>query len=241
MEWSDTAIVLSARRHGESSAIMSVLSAAHGRHSGLVRGGAGRRAQGVLQPGNRVSLVWRARLAEHLGTFTWEPLEPLGTRWLDDAARLAAIASACALTEMLLPEREPHGGVHDALAAWLTAIGGPDWQSLYVRWELGLLADLGFGLDLSRCAVTGRNDQLIYVSPKSGAAVSASAGEPYRDRLLPLPPFLLSGDDGTPAEIADGLRLTGYFLERHLLGPQGKRPPPARMRFIARIAARSAL
>lgn len=238
MEWSDDGIVLSARKHGESSAIVSVLTAEHGRHAGLVRGGSGSRMRGVLEPGNRVRMTWRARLEEHLGSFTQcDMVANLSAGLLDDPLRLAALQAICAVAEAALPERERHRAVYDGMIGLLGALGGESWPGLYVRWELALLSDLGFGLDLSTCAATGSNDDLAFVSPKSGRAVSASAGEPYRDRLLALPDFLLKAPyEPGAGEIAAGLALTGYFLDRHVLAPHGKALPPARGRLMDRLA-----
>ena len=198
MDWSDRAIVLSARKHGESSAIVSVLTRAHGRHAGLVRGGAGRRARGTFEPGNEVTARWRARLDEHLGTFACELLVSHAARLLDAPLPLAALAAACAVADAALPEREPHGVVHDGLAALLAALHEPGFAESYVRWELALLAELGFGLDLSACAATGATGGLVFVSPRTGRAVSGQAGAPYRDRLLALPAFLLNVPGAPP-------------------------------------------
>ncbi len=239
MEWTDDAIVLSARPHGETSAIATLLTRHHGRHTGLVRGG-GKRGRGVLQPGNRVEARWRARLAEHLGTLTCELTRAFAADLLDHPPRLAALSAACAVTEATLPEREPQPSVFEALAALLAALGGEQWPSVYVKWELGLLADLGYGLDLSRCAATGVNDQLAYVSPKSGRAVSLSAAAPYKNMLLPLPPFLLvEGGQGDAGEVLDGLRLVGYFLQRHVFAEHGAQMPAARRRFTERLSGKS--
>jgi DNA repair protein RecO (recombination protein O) len=235
MQWSDEGVVLSARRHGESAVILSLLTREHGRHAGLVRGGAGRRQRGVLQPGNMVSVTWRARLEDHLGAFTVEPLASASAQWLDDPGRLAALSAACAVVDMTLPEREPCPHIVNHLCAFLEALPEAEWAAAYVRWELALLGDLGFGLDLSVCAATGRNDDLAYVSPKSGRAVSLAAGEPYRDRLLPLPGFLTGAAPPTPAAVWAGMRLTGFFLDRHLFQPQGRSLPDARDRLAGRI------
>ena len=235
MEWSDDGIVLAARKHGETSAIVSLLTRGHGRHAGLVRGGAGRRARGVYQPGNLVSAAWRARLAEHLGTYTCELVRAHAADHLQDKLPLAALSAATAMVEATLPEREPHAAVYDETIALLDALGSPGWQAVYVRWELALLAELGFGLDLTECAATGTNDNLIYVSPTSGRAVSAAAGEPYRDRMLTLPAFLLPGGDreGAGAEdVATGLRLTGYFLTHHVFIAGHGNLPAARERLV---------
>jgi DNA repair protein RecO (recombination protein O) len=231
MEWSDEAIVLSARRHGESSAIVTLMTREHGRHAGLVRGG----KRAIVQPGNRVHAHWRARLAEHLGTFRCELTHAFAATLMDDPARLSGLSAACAMVEATMPERQQNEAVFDGLGAFLVALEGEAWPRAYVEWELGLLAEIGFGLDLSQCAATGGNDRLVYVSPKSGRAVSASAGEPYKDKLLALPAFLLpGGGPPSPAEVADGFRLTGYFLGRHVLDGG---LPAARRRLEARLFA----
>ncbi len=236
MEWRDTAIVLGVRRHGESSVVATLLTHRHGRHAGLVRGGASRRYRGVLQPGNELAVRWRARLEEHLGTFAVELVEGHAARVMHDPGRLAALASACTLVEAGLAEREPHADVFEGMRGLLAALSDTDWARAYVDWEVQLLGQLGFGLDLSVCAATGRNDALAYVSPKSGRAVSLSAGAPYRDRLLPLPPFLVAEASPSPQDLVDGLRLTGYFLERYILRPHGRTLPDARARLAARLA-----
>src|SRR5258707_4977390 len=179
MEWEDHGIVLSERRHGESGAIVSLLTAEHGRHAGRVRSTRGPRTRGIFVPGNLVLVNWRARLDEHLGNFTGELVTPFAARALDDPGRLACLAGACALTDIALPEREPHPRAFAALQALLEAVA---WQAAYARWELGLLAELGFGLDLTACAVTGVTDDLRYVSPRTGRAVSEAAAEPWRSR-----------------------------------------------------------
>ncbi len=249
MDWRDEGIVLAARKHGEGSAIVTLLTREHGRHAGLVRGGAGRRQRGVFEAGNRVTAAWRARLAEHLGTYSCELIESVAASFLDDKWRLAALSAACAMTDVVLPEREPHVRVFEGSLELLAALKGWDgadvrgsggqgrsWPALYVRWELMLLGELGFGLDLGSCAATGENDGLTFVSPKSGRAVSSSAGVPYRDRLLALPRFL-TGDGGAAAdvgagEIRQGLELTGYFFERHVFAPESRPMPPSRTRFV---------
>lgn len=236
MDWTDEGIVLAVRRHGETAAIASLLTAEHGRHPGLVRGGAGRRQRGTLQAGNRVQAHWRARLSEHLGTYTLELCNAGAAQVIDDPLRLAALSAACSLAEAALPEREPHAKAFAGLTALVDELGrNGAWRAQYVAWELALLTDLGFGLDLGSCAATGQNDQLAYVSPKSGRAVSLAAGEPYRDRLLPLPAFLLDGGASDAADILGGLALTGHFLEHHVLEPMGRGLPPARTRFVERL------
>jgi DNA repair protein RecO (recombination protein O) len=234
MDWTDEGIVLSARRHGEAAAIASLLTRAHGHHAGLVRGGWGKRGRALLQPGNAVHVRWRARLSEHLGTFALEPARASAARLFNDPLRLAALASACALADAALPEREPHPAVHDALADLLTALeqDASGWPESYVHWEVRLLADLGFGLDLKRCAATGTEANLAFVSPKTGRAVSAEAAGPWRDKLLPLPGFLANMDSrgGAIESIAQGLALTAHFLERHVFAPHGRTLPAARRR-----------
>lgn len=235
MEWADEGIVLAVRRHGEHGVVTSVLTREHGRHPGLVHGGAGKAQRGVLQPGNQVRAWWRARLSEQLGSFRVELSNAHAARLLDDPDRLAALASACALSEAALPERQSHPAAYESLVALLDALRSEAWPSVYVHWELALLRDLGYGLDLSQCAATGANDGLAYVSPKSGRAVSLSAGESYRDKLLALPPFLLQGGEGTRRDIFDGLKLSGYFLDRHVFAPQRTALPAARSRLVDRF------
>ncbi len=238
MEWTDDGIVLSARKHGETSAIVTLLTQNHGVHAGLVRGGAGKRKRGDLQPGNAVSAQWRARLAEHLGSYTCELHQAHAALVLDAPDALAALSAALAVVETSLPEREPHAQIFDGLTVLLHAIGGDgDWRSAYVKFEMGLLGELGFGLDFSCCAATGDVENLIYVSPKSGRAVSAAAGQPYLKSMLALPPFLLStGSGGSIADVSAGLSLTGYFLKRHVYGhlSDGKMPA-SRQRFADRV------
>lgn len=239
MNWSDEGYVLSVRRHGEAAAIVNLLTRAHGRHAGLVRGGMGRRLRGVLQPGNRVAAEWRGRLAEHLGTYTVEALRDHAAGLLSDGDRLAGLTAAAAVTEAALPEREPHETIHDGFAVLLEALAGTRaWPAVYVRFELGLLAELGFGLDLSHCAATGNTEDLTYVSPRSARAVSSEAAAPYKDKLLPLPPFLLNGsvDEPSRQDVLDGLRLTGHFLETAVFAPHNRPLPGARERLLERIA-----
>ena len=257
MEWRDNGFVLNARRHGESGLIVELLTAEHGRHAGLVRGGQSPRRRALLQPGNAIAAVWRGRLPEHLGTLDCELVAAHAARLLDDPDRLAALSAATALLLAALPEREPHPDLYASFAGLLAALaptlpspasGGrlgrgsaaaldsPDlWMPAYVAWECGLLAALGFGLDLARCAVTGTNEDLVYVSPRSGRAVSRESGAPYRDKLLPLPGFLWRDSPALPADIVAGLVLTRHFLLHHLLEPQGGRLPEARERLVERM------
>jgi DNA repair protein RecO (recombination protein O) len=237
MNWSDEGIVLAVRRHGEADAVLHALTFEHGRHAGLVKGGQGRAQRPLLQPGNVLELEWRARLAEHLGSYRIEPRRPLAAGLLDDPLRLAALGAACALLEAALPERDPHPRVYAALLTWLGRLAGDaEWAADYVRLELLLLGELGFALDLSACALTGAQEDLAFVSPRSGRAVAAAAAAPYRDRLLPLPAFLRGGTSD-PGQIAQGLRLAGHFLARHILGPADRSLPAARDRLAALLAA----
>jgi DNA repair protein RecO (recombination protein O) len=241
MQWADAAFVVAVRRHGESGLVAELLTCAHGRHLGLVRGGQSPKRRAVLQPGNEVAATWRGRLPEHLGTLACELVRAYAARFLDDPDRLAALASAMALVAVALPEREPQGDVFAGTARLLADLdSAADWPARYVRWECELLAALGFGLDLDRCAATGTTADLAYVSPRTGRAVSRAAGRPYHDKLLPLPAFLRNAGPAAGADIERGLQLTGYFLRHHLLAPQNRTPPPARTRLVDRMCSRAA-
>lgn len=236
MEWSDTALVIGGRRHGESSVILEVMTRNHGRHLGLVRGGHSRTLQPVLQPGNSIGVVWRARLEEHLGAFAVELHESRAARVMEQPLALYGLNHLSGLLHML-PERDPHAGLFEMAEAIANHLDvrarAPD---LLVRFELALLAEFGFGLDLERCALSGVTADLAFVSPKSGRAVSREAAAPWRDRLLPLPAFLfLEAGQHVPEfdDLADAFRLTGHFLERELFAPRGQALPPARERLLA--------
>jgi DNA repair protein RecO (recombination protein O) len=235
MEWRDTGFVLTGRRHGESALIVELLTAEHGRHAGLVRGGQSPRRRAILQPGNLVSASWRGRLPQHLGTLDCELIDPHAARFLDDPDRLAALGAATSLLLAALPEREPHANLYASLAGLLNALDSGEWAQSYVAWECDLLAGLGFGLDLGRCAATGASDDLAYVSPRSGRAVSRAAGLPYHDKLLPLPGFLWREAPASQAEIVAGLALTQYFLLHHVLAPHDGKLPEARERLAERM------
>ena len=245
MHWSDEGIVLSARKHGETSVIVCLMTAEHGRHAGLVRGGTGRRARGLFEAGNFVTADWRARLDDHLGAYTCELLQSNAALVLDSPLRLTGLSSACAVTERALPEREPFPKHYRSLSALLARIEEDDWVQHYVLWELQMLTDLGFGLDLSVCAATGSQDRLVYVSPKSGQAVSEEAGYPYRQKLLPLPSFLLGSAaeaaPPSPQDLARGLELTGYFLERRIFNDHKSGSPSARTRFVDRLTQKATI
>lgn len=231
MEWSDDGIVINVRKHGESSAIVTLMTKEHGRAAGLVRGARGPKLRGVLQAGNAVHATWRARLADHLGNYALEAQTAHAAEILTDGDRLCALTSACALIEFSLPERQPDPDIHALLEGLMQALAGDQWASDYVRWELGLLTALGFGLDLSACAATGVLEDLVYVSPKSGRAVSADAGRAYHDRMLTLPMFL-TGNGKHPAteDIIAGMDLTAFFLNRHVLRPHERTLPDSRER-----------
>jgi len=239
MEWRDEGIILAVRPHGETAAIAEILTQEHGRCMGLVRGGRGRRLRPLLQPGNHVGCTWHARLEEHLGHFVLEPLLLQAGLIIDEPLRLLGVSSLTALSQ-LLPEREPHPKLFSALQVVLSAIGEDSvWPTLLVRWELGLLEELGFGLDLSQCAATGSRAELVYVSPKSGRAVSREAGLPYHQRLFQLPGFLRGEGQGGGDDVMDGLRLTGYFLERHVFGPRAVDMPQARQMLQEKLGQRT--
>lgn len=236
MEWRDTGIVLSARPHGETSAILEVFTRAHGRHLGVVRGGVSRKMAPILQPGNQIEVSWRARLSDHLGSFTVEPVTMRAARLLADPLRLSALASLCATCAFCLPEREDLRAFQaqtEALAEALVA--GEGWLTAYLDWEMQLLEVSGFGLDLSACAVSGGANDLAYVSPKSGRAVSRAGAGAWADRLLPLPACLL-GAMPDAAGAAAALALTGFFLTERLAPSLGGRAfPAARARFVDQI------
>jgi DNA repair protein RecO (recombination protein O) len=239
MEWTDSGYVVGVRRHGESSAILEAMTRHHGRHLGLVRGARSRALQPVLQPGNAVQLVWRARIDGHLGHFAVEGLALHAAHFLSSRFALFAMTHVAALVR-LLPERDPHPGLHEALGEIIAVIADAGLApALIARFELEILSELGFGLDLDRCAATGSEEDLAYVSPRTGRAVSRGAGAPWHDKLLPLPAFL-RGDPGSPsaADIADALRLTRYFLERDVFTPRGLVIPEGRHALIEALSGR---
>jgi DNA repair protein RecO (recombination protein O) len=241
MEWTDEGIVVGVRRHGEASAIIDVMTVEHGRHMGLVRGGVGSRLRPVLQPGNSLRLVWRARLDEHLGNYMVEGLRLRAASFLDVPFALYGLTHLCALVR-LLPERDPHQALHDYLEAILDGFGNPvDAAAHVARFELQLLAELGFGLDLHECAATGGRRELIYVSPKSGRAVSRAAGAAWHDKLLKLPAFLSADADEADVssvsrdDLVQGFELTGFFLARYVLEPRGGALAEERAQFVNSI------
>jgi len=244
MQWIDDGIVLGAKRHGESSVILELMTHGHGRHLGLVRGGAGTRLRGVLQPGNTLRATWRARLDEHLGHYAVEAVNLRAASFLSSAYAVHGVTHLAALCR-LLAERESHAAIYDALDAILASLGDPAAAPMIARFEFDFLAELGFGLDLSSCAATGVTADLIYVSPRSGRAVSRSGGEAYRDKLLRLPAFLhAEGEPESAGDLADAFALTGFFLDRHAFAPRGLTLPESRAHFITaltRIAQKKAV
>ncbi len=233
MDWSDEGIFLSGKPLGEANLIAEVLTLEHGRHLGLVRGGRSRRVRPTLQPGNLVRVTWRARLAEHLGGYNVELMEAHGARALDDPRALAVIGMLGELVK-LLPERDPHPELYATTLHVLRSFAEPDiWPALLVYWEMQLLQEMGFGLDLTSCAATGSTEELVYVSPKSGRAVSREAGAPYADKMLALPQFLIDSSARlATSDIVAGFGLTGFFLERDALAPHGLKLPDARERLL---------
>ena len=236
MDWRDEGVLLSMRPHGESAAIIEVLTALHGRHAGVVRGGASRKMAATLQPGTGLQLEWRARLDDHIGTFTVEPTRSRA-HLLADRLALAGLMSICALLRVALPEREPHPVLWSATIGLMDRLGGEGWTSAYLRWELVLLEELGFGLDLSSCAVTGATEGLAFVSPKTGRAVTAAGAGDWADRLLPLPEGMTLATPLDLDRVTEGLRLTGFFLDRGLRPVLHERPlPEARARLVDLLA-----
>ena len=237
MEWRDEGIIVQSRKYGEYDAILEVLTREHGRRSGIVKGGFGRRQRGNIQPGNEVSVTWRGRLENQLGTYSVELNNARVISFLYQPAKLAALNSCCSVLCVAVPENESHEPLLDGYIAFLDtlAAAGEDilnWAPLIVRWELGLLKELGFGLNLETCAATGVSEDLIYVSPKSGRAVCRVAGSAYHDKMLALPPYLLGNSENiTLNDVNNGLALTEFFMERHMLSPFGKKIPQARRLF----------
>lgn len=238
MDWQGNGYILSTQKHGETSAIIDVFTRDQGRHKGLVRGGISRRMRPVLQPGNHVRVEWRGRLSEQLGYFTVESLDSRAAELMDDRLSLSGLNAMTAMCREMLPEREGHGKIFDVFEIVLANLHDIDiWPALYIRWEAGLLSALGYGLDFTRCAATGSNDNLTHISPRSGRAVSASAAEPYLDKLLRLPPFMRGESFSTPEDILDGLTLTGHFLETRVQWNLNRTLPEARHQLIERLLA----
>ncbi|UYV36654.1 DNA repair protein RecO [Rhodobacteraceae bacterium D3-12] len=234
MEWRDHGILLSVRRHGESSAIIDVFTEEHGRHAGVVRGGASRKIAPILQPGAQLDVAWRARLEEHIGSYQVEPLRSRAAAVMGSRLALAGLNAVASVLSFCLPEREAHGALYRRTEQLMDLLGQDGlWPLAYLRWELALLEEMGFGLDLGRCAVTGSSEGLEFVSPKTGRAVSREGAGEWVDRLLPLPPTLLGKGDAPDAEIVQGFNLTGYFLRHKLAQELVHKPlPEPRQRFV---------
>ncbi|WP_281973499.1 DNA repair protein RecO [Ruegeria faecimaris] len=237
MDWRDHGILLTSRRHGETAAIIEVFTEGHGRHAGVVRGGTSRKIAPILQPGAQLDVLWRARLEEHIGTFQVEPLRSRAAAAFSGRLALAGLNTVVALLSFCLPEREAHPRIYKQTEQLMDLLGQDEiWVLAYLRWELSLLEELGFGLDLTRCAVTGVTEGLEYVSPKTGRAVSVDGAGDWVDRLLPLPPCLRGVGDAPDTELVQGLLTTGHFLENHVAPSLGNNPlPGARARFIDQI------
>lgn len=235
MDWRGVGILLNVRRHGESSAIIEVFTEDRGRHAGVVRGGASRKIAPVLQPGAQLDVAWRARLEDHLGTFSVEPVRSRAALVMDSRLALAGLNTVTALLSFCLPEREAHAALYRRTEQLLDLLGQDAlWPLAYLQWEVALLNEMGFGLDLTACAVTSSTENLIYVSPKSGRAVSAEGAGEWADRLLPLPPVLRGEGQATDQEISQAFETTGYFLGSRMAPDLGTRPlPEARARFVA--------
>lgn len=234
MEWRDEGILLNTRKHGETAVIIEVFTPSRGRHVGVVLGGASRKTAPVLQPGAQLDVVWRARLEDHIGRFQVEPLRSRAAAALADRLSLAGLNSVTALLAYCLPEREAHRTLYLETERLLDLLGETEvWPLAYLRWEMRLLDEMGYALALDACAVTGGKDDLIYVSPKSGRAVSKRAAGEWADRLLPLPAVLRGEGQAPDEEIAEAFVTTGYFLSEHLARDLGHRPlPEARARFV---------
>ena len=240
MEWRDRGILLRARPHGENAAIVEIFTPAHGRHMGVVRGGTGRKIAPILQPGAQLDVAWRARLEDHIGTFSVELIRSRAAQSMSDRLALAGLNSVTALLSFGLPEREPHLTLYDQSTQLLDLLDQPDlWPLAYLRWEMHLLEVLGFGLDLSCCAATGSEEDLIYVSPRSGRSVSAAGAGVWASRLLALPPCMLGLGTAPDDEVAQALWTTGHFLHHHLAEEILQRPvPEARARFLDQLSRR---
>lgn len=242
MDWRDQGVLLSNRRHGESSVIIEVFTPDRGRHAGVVRGGASRRLAPILQPGAQLDLEWRARLEDHIGTFRVEPIRSRAGV-LSNPLTLAGLNAVCALLLFCLPEREAHAALYRRTETLLDLLAEAEvWPLAYLHWELALLEEMGFGLDLSTCAVMGEKaNDLSYISPRTGRAVSRAGAGEWVDKLLPLPPCLMGHGPAPDAEILQGLAVTGHFLRDHLAPQLGNKPlPEARERFVVRLGARVA-
>lgn len=234
--WRDQGIVLSARAHGEGGAVVALLTENNGRHAGYMHGAQSSKKRGLTEPGTVVSVEWHARTSDNLGTYKLEEERGLSPLIMNDPLKLGALLSACSLCDAALPEREGHPGLFHGFQALLEVLNSEVWGAAYVMWEIALLKELGFGLDLTRCAGGGDPQTLLYVSPKSGRAASAVYGEPYKDKLLELPTFLRPGGGVANDEaVLSGLTMTGHFLEHWVFAHHTKGVPEPRIRFQGRF------
>jgi len=238
ISWQDTGIILSVRPHGENGGVVSLLTQNHGRAAGYVYGATSTKSRGVLEIGNVVAATWAAKSHDQLGTYTFELEKSHTADVIDESIKLTCLQAACALADKTLPEHEKHPGVFDGMMALMNSFSTELWGATYIFWELGLLRELGFGIDLSKCVKTGAVDNLLYVSPKSGSAVSAAAGEEYKDRLLALPPFLRGEARFEDADILDGLKLTGHFLLNRVFSQSNSNLPEPRLRLEEKFLKR---
>jgi DNA repair protein RecO (recombination protein O) len=237
-EWSDQGIVLSARSHGEGGAVLSLLTEKHGRHNGYLHGAKSSRLRGMIEPGSLLDVTWKSRVSDQLGTYSFEHGVNRSAMLLDEPLKLSALLSACSLCDAALPEREIHAGLFYGMTAMMNNLQSEIWAAAYVMWEIALLKELGFGVDLTRCVAGGSSGELTHVSPKSGCAVSREKAEPYKDKLLKLPDFLAGRglSEETSPDILDGLKLTGYFLTNWVFGHHSQGIPEARLRFQSLFA-----
>lgn len=237
LEWQDSGIILSVRGHGETGGLASILTREHGRAMGYVYGAVSAKNRGVLEMGNQVAVRWQAKSQDQLGSFALELEKSTAAQVMDDPLKLTAMQSACALADKALPEREKHEGVFEGMKALLDSFATELWAPIYIYWEIGLLRELGFGLDLSKCVASGAVDDLLYVSPRSGCAVSAAAGELYKEKLLHLPPFLRGEGGFEDSDILDGLKLTGHFLLHRVFSQAHAGLPESRLRLEEKYSA----
>ena len=237
LEWEDNGIILSVRSHGETGGIASILTHDNGRAMGYVYGATSTKTRGILEPGNLVSVHWKAKSHNQLGTFKLELEKSHAAEIMENPIKLTAIQSACALADKTLPEREKHTSVYEGTKALMAAFGTDIWAPTYIYWELGLLREIGFALNLSKCVVTGAGENLVYVSPKSGCAVSSAAGELYKEKLLSLPPFLRGEKGFEEGDILNGLKLTGHFLLHRVFSQSNSNLPEPRLRLEEKFRA----
>jgi DNA repair protein RecO (recombination protein O) len=240
MEWRGAGILVAVRRHGESSAIIDVFTETHGLHAGVVRGGAGRRMGPILQPGAQLDVVWRARLEDHIGSYTVEPIRSRAVAAMSDRLMLAGLNAVTSLLSYCLPERQTHPALYRQTEQLLDLLEHPEvWPLAYLKWEMALLAEVGFALQLDVCAVSGVTADLGFVSPKSGRAVSRAAAGEWVDRLLPLPDILRGIGNAPDLEVFEGLKTTGHFFHSQVAVILGGHPlPEARARFVDAFSRR---